>query len=144
MWMAGEVGKGDLICEHGSEEWMDAEAIAMPMREDLVEIAPSSRSVAEKTWTRPCWFIAVVMLMIGAMLTVTPFLLLGLLAIGIACVLDLPRAICGGCGNRVERTAAICPTCLAHLVAVRRKRWMILAWWLAVGASVLVAVWARV
>ncbi len=125
MWTAGEVGPGDLVCEHGTEEWMDAEAIAMPMQEDLEVAAPRPprRNEVRRFFRRPYGVLAIVVIVIGFGALFSPAFPLGILVVLIGLALGRERWFCGGCGNRIERTSAMCPACRAPLA-----KWTIGDW----------------
>jgi hypothetical protein len=76
--------------------------------------------VARRVRSQPAFWSAVVTMLAGLGLLIV-FWPVGLALIVAALAMDRVQWICGDCGNRIQRTSKICPTCEARLVK-RLKR----------------------
>lgn len=120
MWRAREIGPADQVCEHGSDEWLPAEVIAMPTLEEDREVNERTawiralRPYAALSWALWSLGIVIAVLTFGA----AWFLYVPLLVVGF--FFNPPRYVCAGCGNRLEKTSARCPSCAARIVPFRK------------------------
>jgi hypothetical protein len=119
---AGEITATDQVCEVGTEEWLPVEVV-LPLSEPL---AKATARVAEKVRLQPFFWLSVLLFFSGvafalffAKIIGVPF---GVALILVAVALDRPRFLCGECGNRVEKSSVICPTCNARLVKRLAKK----------------------
>lgn len=115
MIAAGEISDQDLVCAHGTEEWIPAHLVAStaptaPVRELQPVGIRKTRPMAGMSWT--LFLVAVLLLVFLPWLISLP---IGLVLIIVAACVDRPRYLCGGCGNRIEKTSRICPACRAKL-----------------------------
>lgn len=112
MWTAGEIGPDDLVCAHGTEDWIPA-SIAVP---EEMPAAPRKIEVpVGKKKKRPFLLLSWLFFLAGIGLMIAlPWMIglpCGVILILVAISVDRPLWICGGCGNRIEKTSAVCPAC---------------------------------
>jgi hypothetical protein len=76
--------------------------------------------LAQKVVRRPYWWASLFLGLLGLVLLLfVPIAGLGLLVL--AGLIDRPRYVCGNCGNAVEKTSLLCPTCRAELTKKARR-----------------------
>ena len=119
---AGEIAATDQVCEIRKTEWMPVEFV-LPVSEPL---AKATARVAEKVRLQPFFWLSVLLFFSGvafalffAKIIGVPF---GVALILVAVALDRPRFLCGECGNRIEKSSVVCPTCQARLVKRLAKK----------------------
>ena len=113
---AGEIAATDQVCEIGKDEWMPVEFV-LPVSEPPTK---AMARTAEKVRSQPFFWLSVLLFFSGigfvlffAKIIGVPF---GVALILVSLVLDRPRFLCGECGNRIEKSSVVCPTCNARLV----------------------------
>jgi len=112
MLTAGEIGPDELVCAHGTEDWIPASYVVTAAP---VPVKAPTGIRKTRPYNRASWLLALSGL---AALFLLPLIIgVGLCALLVIAgvVIDRPRYICPTCGNRVERTSVICPTCSARL-----------------------------
>jgi hypothetical protein len=122
---AGSLSEDALVCAPGTEVWMRAgDALGWLMEEmesrESRRPARSGAVLAQKVVRRPYWWASLFLALLGlGLLLFLPFAGLGLLVL--AGLMDRPRWICGNCGNGVEKSSLLCPTCRAELTKKARR-----------------------
>ena len=123
MWTGGKISAGDMVCEHGTREWIDAGVIAA---QGPVETREASPLLAKRVARQPFFLLSLALFAAGVGFALLfpqiigiPF---GAVLIIVALAIDRPRFICGQCGNRVAQTSVMCPACAARLVKRLPKR----------------------
>lgn len=119
---SGEICGDAQVCAHGTEDWIPAFTV-VPIKEDP-KPKQEKKITAQRIRKSPFVWIAVVFAMLGfgvivwAVLGRAPsiFAIGGIILILIGLLVDRRRYICGACGNKVEKTSIVCPTCRAVLV----------------------------
>lgn len=99
---AGEMRSTDLVCAMGAETW------------EPVCDALGTRAV--RRVARPYAALMAVLIVLGV-IGVFVFFPVGVLLLVLGVVVDRKYYSCGACGNRVERSSMICPTCRAALTS---------------------------
>jgi hypothetical protein len=106
----GEISDQDQVCAHGTEEWIPAGFVVPGPPAAPGKLPPAgirkTRPMAGMSWML-FLFAIVSMLLLPWLIGVT----IAILMIVVAVCVDRPRYLCGGCGNRIERTSQICPAC---------------------------------
>lgn len=115
MIAAGDADENDQVCAHGTEDWIPAYLVTG----QPVEAAPRAPQPVGMKKSRPAkgasWLIGLAGL---GFFVFFPWILgvpLGVILILMAAIMDRPRFLCGGCGNRIEKTSTICPACRARI-----------------------------
>lgn len=135
MLATGEASAEDQVTEAGKEEWFPADLLAEsiavpallpvpdPVRVPANPVATgaarkeSPPKMAKRTKKRTGAMVAGSFLLgiVGLVLLISAFWWVGLILIVIGAMIDRPHFVCGECGNRVEKTSTMCPTCRARL-----------------------------
>ncbi|MEX2580652.1 MAG: hypothetical protein WD342_16465 [Verrucomicrobiales bacterium] len=124
MWESGDVGPDDLLALHGTEDWFSADAMLPALASERREVerdeGTKARRVKEKDQARSC--IAMVIFLVAVVGLIASLLTINLIGIPVsvaficlALIVDRRRWLCGGCGNGVEKSSAMCPVCRARL-----------------------------
>jgi len=138
---AGSLSEDALVCAAGTEVWMRAgDALGwlldeMESREAMTP-ARGEEVLAQKVVRRPYWWASLFLALLGlgflgiALLGLAflgmgvlgvAFLVLAVALLVLSSLIDRPRYICGNCGNGVEKTSLMCPTCRAELTKKARR-----------------------
>jgi hypothetical protein len=106
----GEISDQDLVCAVGAEDWIPAHLVAVGPTAAKQELPPvgirKTRPMTGMSWV--IFFTALFLLAFMPWLISVP---IGVVLILVAVCIDRPQYLCGGCGNRIERTSLICPAC---------------------------------
>lgn len=138
---AGEIGSEDAVALVGTEDWQSALEIIYALQLEREEKRKDERARRHRKpkpkpkplpmqKVRPYWMISLpigILGIIGSLWFGLAFLisfnalalllcLLSLAALGFSVLLGRPRYLCGKCGNRVEKTSRLCPTCDSALL----------------------------
>jgi hypothetical protein len=122
---AGSLSEDALVCAPGTEVWMRAgDALGWLLTEmESREARTPERGeqvLAQKVARRPYWWASLFLAVLGLVLLLfLPVAGLGLLVL--AGLIDRPRYVCGNCGNGVEKSSLLCPTCRAELTKKARR-----------------------
>jgi len=111
---AGEITATDQVCEVGTDEWLPAYMIEV--KPEPVKAKKPPEVVARRVMKAPLVGLALLIAAIGLAALFTFQWAVGLVLIVIAMVVDRRHYVCGECGNRVEKSSVVCPTCQARLV----------------------------
>ena len=114
---AGEITGTDQVCEVGTEEWLPAYIMASAAPEPVVK--PKAVVMPRVARSPYVWLALFIFLMGILTMIMIPWIIgvpAGILLIVISLIVDRRHHICGGCGNRVEKTSMVCPACHAKLV----------------------------
>jgi hypothetical protein len=113
---AGEIAATDQVCEIGKTEWMPVEFV-LPVSEPVLK---QKAVVMPRVARSPYVWLALFIFVMGILtMIMIPWIIgvpAGILLIVISLIVDRRHHICGGCGNRVEKTSMVCPACHAKLV----------------------------
>jgi hypothetical protein len=113
---AGEIAATDQVCEIGKTEWMPVEFV-LPVSEPVLK---QKAVVMPRVARSPYVWLALFIFLMGILtMIMIPWIIgvpAGILLIVISLIVDRRHHICGGCGNRVEKTSMVCPACHAKLV----------------------------
>jgi DNA-directed RNA polymerase subunit RPC12/RpoP len=111
---AGEITATDQVCEVGTEEWLPAYMVEA--KPEPVKAKKPAEVVARRVMKAPLVGLALLIAAIGFVTLFALHWAVGLLLIVLAMVVDRRHYVCGGCGNRIEKSSVVCPTCQARLV----------------------------
>jgi DNA-directed RNA polymerase subunit RPC12/RpoP len=110
----GEITATDQVCEVGTEEWLPAYMVEA--KPEPVKAKKPAEVVARRVMKAPLVWLALLIAAIGFVTLFALHWAVGLLLIVLAMVVDRRHYVCGGCGNRIEKSSVVCPTCQARLV----------------------------
>ena len=112
----GHLDEGHDACEEGTEGWMRALDLLQDLRIVAPPVPPPVKLPKIKRATGGA--LAFVLLLLGVVCLLACNVVT--IIIGIGCVIgavcvERSHYMCSGCGNRVEQTSRMCPTCRCEL-----------------------------
>jgi DNA-directed RNA polymerase subunit RPC12/RpoP len=124
MLAAGAIDADAMACAPGSEDWMPVEVAVLPAEVPTMAWKNEPQPVwARRVMRAPMVGLALLIALIGFAALVMANWIVGVVLILLALLVDRRHYICGECGNRVEKTSVVCPSCKAYLAKrIPKKR----------------------